>query len=346
MGASADSSWDTTWIDNEHPALRRCWHPVARSADIADDRPVAVDLLGERWCLVRLGGELAALRDPCPHRYSPLSAGTIVGDTLRCAYHGLRFAADGTCVEIPAVDPGLPIPARACATAAAGVSESLDLVWLAPEDPIAPLPEVPEHHDPSFVTCPLPPSDWNAGAAQMADNFLDLGHLPFVHLGTFGDPDDKLVRDYKMERDGWRFTAHHRHFTKALDDSMGADGEYKVVERELLFVFTAPHHVYLRIGYPEEGMVLTISFCHQPVDAATTRLYCTDYRNDIPDEPGAIADTVAFQQAVAAEDSALLQRIGTKAVPLVPTLEYHSKADRITLEMRRMLADLVAEAGT
>ena len=58
---------------------------MARSADFGDDGPVTVDLLGERWCLVRLGGELAALRDPCPLRYSPLSAGTIVGDTLRCA---------------------------------------------------------------------------------------------------------------------------------------------------------------------------------------------------------------------------------------------------------------------
>ena len=342
---NADPSWSTTWIDNEHPALRRCWHPVARSADVGDDGPVAVDLMGERWCLVRLGGRLTALRDPCPHRYSPLSAGTIVGDTLRCAYHGFRFAADGTCVEIPAVDPDLPIPARACTTAAAGVAESLDLVWLAPEDPIAPLPEVPEHHDPDFVTCPLPPLDWNAGAAQMADNFLDLGHLPFVHLATFGDEDDKLVRDYKMERDGWRFTAHHRHFTKSLAESSGSKGDYKVVERELLFVFTAPHHVYLRIGYPEENVVLTISFCHQPVNATTTRLYCTDYRTDIEDEPDAIAEAVGFQLEVADEDQELLQRIGTKAVPLVPALEYHSKADRITLEMRRMLADLVAEAG-
>ena len=333
-----------SWIDNEHPALRRCWHPVARSADVGDDAPVAVELMGERWCLVRLDGKLAALRDACPHRYSPLSAGTIVGDTLRCAYHGFRFAADGTCVEIPAVDPDLPIPARACATAAAGVAEALDLVWLAPEEPLAPLPAVPEHEDPSFVNCPLPPSDWNAGAAQMADNFLDLGHLPFVHLDTFGDEDDKLVRDYAMQRDGWRFTAHHRHFTKPLSESMSPGEDYKPVERELLFVFTAPHHVYLRIGYPEENVVLTISFCHQPVNAATTRLYCTDYRNDIEDEPDAIADAVGFQLAVAAEDKTLLERIHTKAVPLSVGAEYHSKADRITLEMRRMLADLAAAA--
>ncbi len=344
-GASGSTVDHQGWIDNEHPALQHCWHPVALSSDVGDD-PVSVELLGERWCLVRLGGELAALRDVCPHRFSPLSAGSVVGDTLRCAYHGFRFRADGTCVEIPAVEPHLPIPTRACATSAAGVAEALDLVWIAPQEPVTPLPEVPEHNDESFVNCPLPPLDWNAGAAQMADNFLDLGHLPFVHLATFGDADDKLVRDYAMERDGWRFTARHRHFTKPLAESMNADAEYKPVERELLFVFTAPHHVYLRIGYPEEGVVLTISFCHQPVNATTTRLYCTDYRNDIPNDPQEIADAVGFQLAVAAEDKTLLERIQTKAVPLVASAEYHSKADRITLEMRRMLADLVAQAAS
>ena len=97
--------------------------------------------------------------------------------------------------------------------------------------------------------------------------------------------------------------------------------------------------------YMEEGVVLTISFCHQPVNAATTRLYCTDYRNDISDEPGAVAEAVAFQEAVAAEDRALLERMHAKAVPLDATAEYHSRADRITLEMRRTLADLVAETG-
>jgi len=107
-----NADWSTTWIDNEHPALRRCWHPVARSADIGSEQPVAVDLLGERWCLVRLGGELAALRDPCPHRYSPLSAGTIEGDTLRCASHGFRFAADRTGAELPPVAPG--VQSRRC----------------------------------------------------------------------------------------------------------------------------------------------------------------------------------------------------------------------------------------
>lgn len=335
-----------SWFHNEDPALRHCWHPVALAADVVDGEPMGVELLGERWCVVRLGGSLAAFPDACPHRLSPLSAGTVEGDTLRCAYHGYRFAADGKCVEIPAIDPALPIPKGAHCSTAAGVQEHLGLIWIAPAQPLTALPEVPEHHDPTFVHCPLPPLEWNASAAQMADNFLDVAHLPFVHLGTFGEADDKLVADYSVDRDGWRFTVVHRHHTKALADSMDTDDDYRIVERELLYVFTAPHHVYLRIGYTEEDAVLTISFCHQPVNATTTRLFCTDYRNDIPDTAEARAEAVAFQLAVAAEDKTLLERIHRKAVPLGPGKEYHSKADRITLEMRRVLADLVAATAT
>jgi vanillate O-demethylase monooxygenase subunit len=336
-----DDRPDAVWFDNEHPALRRCWHPVARTAELDGDGPLAVELLGERWCVVRLDGRLTALRDACPHRMAPLSAGTIVDGTLQCSYHGYRFAADGACVEIPALGPDVPIPGRARCGAAGAVAEHLGLIWIAPEDPIAELPDVPEHSDDSFVKCPLPVSTWNASAAQMTDNFLDLGHLAFLHLDTFGDPGDRHIADYDVERDGMGFSVRYRHLAKALADSFQAGDEFRTVERESWFVYTPPHHVYLRLTYPDEKAVLSISFCHQPVDAVTTRLFCTDYRNDIEDEPDAIAAAVAFQEAVAAEDRALLERLRRKAVPLDPTIEFHSKADRITLEMRRVLRELV-----
>ena len=332
-----------SWFDNEDPALRRCWHPVARSSELEDGGPISVELLGEHWCVVRLSGELTAFPDACPHRLSPLSAGRVVDGTIQCAYHGFRFAADGTCVEIPIVDPDRPIPAGAHCRTAAGVAESAGLIWLAVEEPLIPLPEVPEHDDPEFVNCPLPVSEWNASAGQMVDNFLDLGHLPYLHTATFGEEDDKIVSDYTLERTGWQFTARHRHVTKALAESLHHDDEHRAVDRENLFTYTAPHHVHLRITYFEENAVLVISFCHQPVNATTTRLYCTDYRNDIADDDEARAETVSFQQAVAAEDQTLLEKMHRKAIPLDATAEYHSRPDRITLEMRRILADLVAE---
>src|SRR6187200_1964157 len=62
-----------TWL---HRALRRCWHPVARAADLVD-RPVAVTLLDEPLVLVRLGAEVAAFPDLCVHRGTALSLGWV-----------------------------------------------------------------------------------------------------------------------------------------------------------------------------------------------------------------------------------------------------------------------------
>ena len=341
---------DEMWLDNTHPMLRRCWHPVARVEELADGGPLAVELLGERWCIARLDGQLAALEDECPHRLSPLSAGTIEvtaeGAGLRCAYHGYKFAADGTCIEIPAQSPDAPIPARAACGAAARVVEHLGLIWIAPESPITDLPRVPEHEDESFVQCPLPTMTWNASAAQMADNFLDPGHLGFLHLDTFGTMEDRRVSEYEVVRDGPSFSVRYEHTTKALADSFQAGDEFRTVERESFWIFTPPHHVYLRLGYAEESTVMSITFFHQPVNAETTRLFCTDYRNDIADDPDEVAGVVAFQQAVAAEDKVLLERLHRKAVPLDLTTEFHTKADKITLEMRRVLRELVDRVAT
>ncbi|MBO10107.1 MAG: oxidoreductase [Planctomycetaceae bacterium] len=336
---------ETVWLDNEHPALRKCWHPVARSEDAVEGVPLQVELLGEFWCVLRLDGQLAAFPDVCPHRLATLSEGSVVDGTLQCGYHGYRYAMDGKCVKIPAQSPSLPIPPRANCQMAAGIQDHLGLVWLAPDEPLVGLPEVPEHDDPNFVNCPLEPWEWNASAAQMADNFLDLGHFPFLHLATFGVTDDEQVPDYDMERSGLSVRVEYSHATKALADSMDNADDFRQVERHDVFVFTPPHHVYIYIDYADENAVLAISFAHQPVNASTTRLFCTDYRNDIEDTAEARLEATKFQLAVGAEDKALLERSHFKAVPLDQRYEVHTKADRVTLEMRRILTDLVALAS-
>ena len=333
------------WLDNEHRALRKCWHPVTRSADVIEGVPLQVELLGDYWCVLRLDGQLAAFPDECPHRLSPLSAGSVVDGVLQCGYHGYQYAMDGTCVKIPAQPPSLPIPPRANCQMAADIKDHLDLVWLAPESPIVGLPEVPEHEDTRFVNCPLDPWEWNASAAQMADNFLDLGHFPFLHLQTFGVTDDEEVPAYSVERSGLLVKVEYSHVTKALGDSMDNEGAFRQIERHDAFVFTPPHHVYLRIDYADEEAVLAISFAHQPVNASTTRLFCTDYRNDIEDTKEDRKEATRFQEAVGFEDKAFLERMHRKAVPLDPRYEVHTKADRITLEMRRSLMELVATAS-
>lgn len=331
-------------IDNLHEALRNWFHPVCRSSEVAEDRLTKVTLLGEDWVVGRIAGKVFALVDRCAHRFAPLSAGQIVDGCVQCPYHGYRYGQDGRCVLIPALGPNSPIPPRARVAAAAAVEERYGLVWLAPDPPRAGIIDVPEWDDPAFVVAPLPDQSWNAGAAQMVDNFLDLAHFPFTHTETFGDPDGIEVPPYTVERDGWGFICDYLHSTKLLSDSMGTVEGFEVEERRSTWWYLAPFSIRLRIHYPVENVVLTILFFHQPVDATTTKLYCFDLRDDIADGRTTVEDTVAFQLAVAAEDKALLEQFSTKSVPLDTTTEVHTRADRITLEMRRILADLVDDA--
>jgi len=327
-------------IDNQHPALRHAFHPVCRAADVADGGITKVRLLGEDWAVARIDGRLTALADRCPHREAPLSAGAVVDGTVQCAYHGYRYAPDGHCVLVPALGPESPVPPKAVVPTAHAIVERYGLVWLAPAEPVTGILDVPEWDDPDFVVAPLPVQEWKAGAGQMTENFLDLGHLAFLHAKTFGDPDEVEVPRYTVDRDGWGFVCDCHHSAKLLADSTGTD-EFTVEERRSTWWYGAPFALRLRLEYNTDNVVLTILFFHQPVDLDTTRLYCYEVRNDIADGRTTIEEAVAFQMSVALEDQTMLEQIVTKATPLDLTVEVHTRADRNTVEMRRVLADLV-----
>ncbi|HEY8526365.1 MAG TPA: aromatic ring-hydroxylating dioxygenase subunit alpha [Acidimicrobiales bacterium] len=322
--------------------LRRCWHPVARAADLGapDGGPVAVRLLGEDWALVRLDGRSALLPDRCPHRGMPLSAGRVVDASLECPYHGYRFDADGTCVRIPAQDPSVPIGRQASCEAAACVVERYGLVWAAVEEPVTALPEIPEHGDPGFEVLEHEPQVWAAGAAQMADNFLDLTHVPFVHPGSFGDPDGVRLGEAAVTRADWGFEAVVRNRTKKLDDILDQDGGYTLLDRVNRFRFTPPFHVYLRLEF-SDGTVLVLTFFAQPIDAERSRLFSVTLRNEVAQRTVSTQESLALAEVILDEDRRILEQLPGTAVPLELTAEHHTKADRVTVEMRRVLADLV-----
>jgi len=280
----------------------------------------------------------------CPHRLAPLSAGTIVGDRLQCAYHGWCFAASGDCVEIPALGVDASIPPAAHTDVAAQVAERYGLVWVALNQPLAPIPEIPEWDDDRFGLAVLPAHTWNASAAQMADNFLDVAHFPFTHLGTIGDPDDIEVGAYTVDRDGWSFTTVHHHRSKVLSAATsGATEGFETFDRTMAFRCDAPHHVRLHIDYGADGD-LVLLFFHQPVDVDTTGIYLFILAENIADGRMTAEDQITFQQAVGAEDRQLLEQLVIKAVPLDLSIECHTRADRITVELRRLLADVAATA--
>jgi phenylpropionate dioxygenase-like ring-hydroxylating dioxygenase large terminal subunit len=329
-------------LSNTDPALRRCWHPVARPAEVSE-QPIQVMLLGQPWVLFRAGGEIVAFADRCPHRRSPLSLGHCEADVLQCAYHGWRFDAAGTCVEIPALGPGATLPPAAQLSPPAGLVTAHGMVFLAPEEPIAPLGAIPEADDPAFVAGELPTLRARASAGLLADNFLDVAHFPFVHAGTFGADESAEVPPYSVARDDWSFTMGYEHsFANREDPGVAAGRRPLVQTRRLAYCLSAPFHLRLRIDFVEAGGTNVIGFFIQPETDDSCRLFTTLWRDDLDCDARRMAEAVGFEVAVLREDLVVQEAFHDLVLPLSPTAEVHTRADRTTLELRRILADLVA----
>ena len=81
--------------------LRNYWYVAAWNDEVTRE-PLARTVLNEDIVLFRkLDGSAVALENRCAHRRLPLSAGRLVGDTIRCGYHGLEYDCVGNCIKIP-----------------------------------------------------------------------------------------------------------------------------------------------------------------------------------------------------------------------------------------------------
>lgn len=162
------------------PFLRNCWY-VAGSTDEVGVKPFARKILNEDVLFYRGdSGIVTAMSNICPHRFAPLDKGTLIGDVIRCPYHGLRFDPQGRCVSAPSGDAP---PARA-QLKVYPVVEQHDLLWIwmgdaALADPSA-IPDFAYLDDPNF--------GWYTGYLYvqghyelLVDNLLDLTHGEFLH---------------------------------------------------------------------------------------------------------------------------------------------------------------------
>ena len=166
---------------NDSPFLLDAWYAFGWSTEI-DDRPIGRTIVGRPIVCFRAADGVAALEDTCPHRFLPLSEGSVCDGLLECAYHGLRFGKDGTCIANPLGAP----PERAQARTFP-VIEKHGVVWVWPGDPEAAAEELLA--DFSFLRAPdravvTGYSRVEADYQLAVDNLMDLTHVQYVHRDT------------------------------------------------------------------------------------------------------------------------------------------------------------------
>lgn len=327
----------TTLLGNLDARLRPFWHPVAFAGDVVADQLTRVDLLGESWVVWRdAHGTAHALRDRCPHRYARLSAGCLEADgTIRCGYHGWRFDARGAVVEIPSLATAADIPARAAAPTAY-VHEACGLVFIAPEAPDLDVLDVPEWG--TLPTVWLPTRRIATTAGQFIDNFCDFAHFPFVHAGTFGTGADRDLAGFELEPtpDGYR--QRGQHLAQNTEDPEVATGNRPLVQPRIMeYSYTVPFSARLRIEYPLSGMVNTIVTWVQPATERESIVFTAMIRNDVHDT-AAEAAARDYELAILEEDVRILEQSDALGFELDIRRQFHVRADRATVELRRALS--------
>jgi phthalate 4,5-dioxygenase len=165
--------------------MRQYWIPALLSSELPapDSDPVRVLLLGEQLIAFRdSNGAVGLVQNNCPHRGASLFFARNEEAGLRCVYHGWKFAADGTCVDMPNEPAESDFKHKVKATAYT-CTERGGVVWtyMGPQQAPPPLPEF----EANMV------AEAQAGAVQLEANYfqilegtIDTVHAGFLHRGA------------------------------------------------------------------------------------------------------------------------------------------------------------------
>lgn len=235
--------------------LRNTWYVAAWDDEIAPDALFHRRIIGENVLLTRdASGEVRALRDRCPHRFAPLHLGKRYGDVIECAYHGLRFGLDGTCLLNPQGDGTIP-PNADVPRYPVVVKDMLVWIWMG--DPSFAEPaDIPDFLglDPDGYAINKGYMHTPANYELMTDNIMDLGHIEFLHEGLLGS---EAVRrgETDVRQDGKTVFSnrlvHDEILPPALEALFESGGE--PVDRWLDVRWHAPANMHLTVGVTPVG---------------------------------------------------------------------------------------------
>ena len=170
--------------------LTGVWYFAALSSALAKGALQRFELFGEPVLLGRnQAGEVYGLRDICPHRASPLSAGRLTreadgAESVECPYHGWRFrTADGVCAAIPSLVDGQDTDPARIRLRRYPVAESQGLVFIW-YDPAGSEPDQPPPVFPGVVGgAPklIDFMDFDTHIDHAVIGLMDPAHGPYVH---------------------------------------------------------------------------------------------------------------------------------------------------------------------
>jgi vanillate O-demethylase monooxygenase subunit len=314
----------------DRDVLSRYWHPVAWSHELVE-QPLSAALLDERLVVYRTTAGVVVAKDLCLHRGAPLTLGWVEGDEIVCAYHGFRYGPDGYCTRVPA-HPGLGISHKLRLTTYPAL-EQHGIVWTCLSgQPLAPPPDWPEADDALYRKLHLSPEDWDASAARMIENFLDIAHFSWIHDGTFGNRAHPEMTPYAVTTTPSGFEYGYDYL--AANPGGGPLPDEQVIQRHMSYEVVMPFAVRLAIHYPGDRRHVVMTAA-APVSARRVRIFFFIARNF--DHQVAAEVLLDWERNILSQDRRVVERQRPEELPLDLSEEFHIKADAASLAYRKAL---------
>jgi phenylpropionate dioxygenase-like ring-hydroxylating dioxygenase large terminal subunit len=174
----------------------------------------------------------------------------------------------------------------------------------------------------------------SVSAPRAIENFLDMGHFPYVHTDILGAEPHTEVKEYDVEisADRDEIVATRCRFFQpkaSVASTEGGDIEY---------VYRVPHpycSVLYKTSHVDETRLDVIGIFAQPIDQehihAHMMLCLVDEDNDD-------ATIRHFQQMIFGQDKPILENQFPKRLPLDPRAETPIRADKSSVVYRRWLS--------
>lgn len=231
------------------------------------------------------------------------------------------WAHDGT--------PGTPPD-----TQALPLTERYGYVWTSLGTPSADIFPIPEHAEADRRNIHAGTFGINVSAPRMVENFLDMGHFPFIHTDILGAEPHTEVKEYSVEVSSERdeIVATNCKFWQpmaAMASTGGADVDY---------IYRVPHpfcSVLYKSNPLFEDRPDVIAIFIQPLSQESCRVHMM---LSLLDDSNDDSDIRLFQQTIFGQDKPILENQFPKRLPLDPRAETPIRADKSGIAYRRWLS--------
>ena len=338
--------------------LQNIWYAAAWDTEVTRT-PFPRTMLDQRIVLYRkVDGTPVALEDRCCHRNLPLSMGKVMGDDIRCGYHGIVYSPDGKAIHIPgqtAMPPGAEVKTYP-------VVEKWHWLWIWMGDPKkadpALIPNWFYMDHPDWIIAPGnggQPLHVDCNYELNNDNVLDLTHVAIVHESRLGGASvgEFPVKTERTER-SVRMTRHLCGVSPPPIFAPYVEAEDGKVDRWMICEVEVPTHCLVDAGIVppgrgvpgsnrEGGVDFRALISATPETSTTMHLFYAQGRNFAHDDAKLAEVWVEEFRELFMEDVRVMEAQQTvyDSHPQAPLIDINSDSPQIA--MRKLLAQRIED---